>query len=80
VIVFLAILAAPFAIARAAARLEELRGLRPYSLAAGIVQLGAVAAYAAFYGETGGGIAQRLLALTFMAWIAMFAAQTLRRR
>lgn len=78
VIVFLAILAAPFAIAGAATRLEQLRGLHPYSLGAGFVQLGAVAAYAALYGETGGGIAQRLLALAFMAWIAVFAAHALR--
>ena len=78
VLVFLAILAAPFVMAKAVKGVEQLRGLRPYTLATGVLQIGAAAAYAFLYGEAGGGIAQRLLALAFMAWLAILSIWILR--
>lgn len=73
VLVFLAILAAPFVMARAIKAVQRLRGLRAYTLATGFLQIGVTVAYAFLYGEAGGGIAQRLLAVAFMAWIAVLA-------
>jgi len=73
VLVFLAILAAPFAIAKAAAGVERLRGLRTYSQATGLLQVLAAVSYAFLYGEAGGGVAQRVLATAFMAWVAVLA-------
>ena len=78
VLVFLAILVAPFVMARAFKQMDELRVLFPYTLATGISLVGATVAYAALYGEAGGGIAQRLLATVFMAWIAVLAVWMLR--
>jgi hypothetical membrane protein len=73
VLVFLAILAAPFAMAKAFKQIDRLRELRPYTFATGIFLVAATVAYAFLYGEAGGGIAQRLLALSFMAWTAVLA-------
>jgi hypothetical membrane protein len=78
VLVFLAILAAPFVMAKAVDGIERLRGLRTYTLVTGFVQVGAAVSYALLYGETGGGIAQRLLALAFMAWICALAVRARR--
>jgi hypothetical membrane protein len=77
VVVFLAILAAPFFLARACTGIENLRGLRGYSVATGFVQIAAALAYAALYGQAGGGVAQRLLALAFMVWIVVLALRIL---
>lgn len=77
VLVFLAILMAPFFIARAVASIEQLQGLRKYTLATGFLQVAAALAYGGLYGETGGGIAQRLLVLSFMIWLAVFASRIL---
>jgi hypothetical membrane protein len=78
VLVFLAILAPPFLMARAASGIGRLRRLRAYTLATGVFQVAVAVVYAVLYGEAGGGIAQRLLALAFMAWIAVLATCALR--
>jgi len=78
VVVFVAILLAPFLLARAFRRSDELRGLRSYTLATGAALVAATAAYAVLYGNPGGGIAQRLIATIFMAWIAALAISTMR--
>lgn len=78
VLVFIAILAAPFAMARAFRQLDAMRALIPYTLATGISLVGVTVAYALLYGEAGGGIAQRLLATLFMIWIAVLAVRVLR--
>jgi len=73
VLVFAAMLAAPFFLAKALRRIEALRGLRPCALATGYGQLAITAAYVPLYGNAGGGIAQRLLLTAFMAWIAILS-------
>lgn len=80
VIVFTAMLIAPFMLARAFRRIDALRALALYSLATGVALVAATAAYLSFYGDDGGGIAQRALALLFMSWIAVLAGSVLRRR
>jgi hypothetical protein len=70
IVVFAAMVAAPFVLAGALNRYEELRPLRAYTRLTGLVLVLATAAYLALYGNVGGGIAQRLVALAYMAWIA----------
>ena len=70
-------LAAPFVLAKAFRLIPSLRGLRTYSLATGAVMVAVTAAYACLYG-TGAGIAQRLLVLVSMAWIAVLSIALLR--
>jgi hypothetical membrane protein len=78
VLVFLAMIGAPFALTRALGRLDGPGGLRRYSLATGALLIAVAIAYALLYGEAGGGIAQRLLATIFMAWILVLAIWMLR--
>jgi hypothetical membrane protein len=78
VVVVLAMLAAPFVLAKAFHRTEELRGLRPYTLATGAVLVVATVLYVFLYGDAGAGIAQRLVALVFMAWIAVLSISVLK--
>lgn len=78
VIVVVAMIAAPFAIAKALGAIEELRWLRPYTLTTGALLVAATALYLALYGGAGAGIAQRFLATAFMAWIAVLALAVLR--
>lgn len=78
VLVVVAMLAAPFFMANGLGKIEELRGLRPYAVVTGIALVAATAAYVLLYGDFGAGIAQRLLALVFMAWIAVLAISVLR--
>jgi hypothetical membrane protein len=80
VIVFAAVLAAPFFLARAFAAVESLRGLRPYTLATGIALAVTAVAYVLLYGEAGGGIAQRALILVFMAWVLVLSIRMLGER
>jgi hypothetical membrane protein len=80
VVVVLAMLAAPFVLAKALRRTEGLRGLRPYSLATGAALVAATVLYVFLYGDAGGGIAQRLVALVFMAWIAVLSISVLKVR
>lgn len=74
VTVFVAIIFAPFMLAMALRRVDQLPGLRAYTLATGVALVAATAVYAALYGQQGGGIAQRLLAVAFMTWIFVLAA------
>jgi hypothetical membrane protein len=78
-IVGAAMLAAPFVLARAFRQIEALRGLRTYTLATGIALVAVTVAYALLYGNQGGGIAQRLLLLVSMAWIAALSIAMLSR-
>jgi len=78
VIVVAALLAAPFVLARAFRQFEALRGLRGYTLATGVAAVAATAAYVPLYGNPGGGIAQRVLILISMAWIAVISISMLR--
>lgn len=73
VLVFAAMLATPFLIAKALRRVEALHRLRFYTLATGYGQVAITAAYVPLYGNAGGGIAQRLLLTAFMAWIAVLS-------
>jgi hypothetical membrane protein len=78
VVVFIAIVMAPFAIARALRGNKRRRDLRAYTIAVAVIQIFATVAYLFLYGETGGGIAQRVVALAFMAWVAVLAIWALR--
>jgi hypothetical membrane protein len=78
VIVFTAMLIAPFVLARAFTQIDGLRDLSAYSRVTGIALVAATAAYLPLYGNDGGGIAQRAIALLFMAWIAALAWFVLR--
>jgi hypothetical protein len=78
VIVVVALLAAPFVLAKAFRQFDALRGLRGYSLEAGVAAVAATVAYVLLYGDPGGGIAQRVLILIFMAWIAVISIAMLR--
>lgn len=78
VIVVAALLAAPFVLAKAFRQFDVLRGLRGYSLATGVAAAVATAAYVPLYGDPGGGIAQRVLILVSMAWIAVISIAMLR--
>lgn len=77
VIVVVALLAAPFVLAKAFRQFDALRGLRGYSLASGVGAVAVTAAYVPLYGDPGGGIAQRALILIFMAWIAVISSAML---
>jgi hypothetical protein len=78
VMVVIAIPAAPFVMARAFRQIAELRGLRTYSLATGIVAVAATVVYVLLYGDPGAGIAQRVLVLVSMAWIAVLSFSILK--
>jgi hypothetical membrane protein len=78
VIVVATLLAAPFVMAKAFRRVDALRGLRGYSLATGVAAVAATVAYVPLYGDPGGGIAQRVLILISMAWIAVISVSMLR--
>lgn len=80
VIVVTAMLIAPFMLARAFGQFKVLSSLTTHSFATGVALVIATAAYLALYGDGGGGIAQRALALLFMMWIAVLASFMLRRR
>jgi hypothetical membrane protein len=80
VAVVLAILAAPFVLAKAFRRTEELRGLRTYTLATGAALVAATVVYVFLYGDAGAGIAQRAAVLVFMAWIAVLSISVLKVR
>jgi hypothetical membrane protein len=80
VVVVLAMLAAPFVLAKALRQTEELRGLRPYSLATGAALVAATVVYVLLYGDAGAGIAQRAAVLVFMAWIAVLSIFVLKVR
>jgi hypothetical membrane protein len=77
VIVVVAMLTAPFVIARALRLAGDPRGLRIYTLATGFAQVVVTATYLMLYGDPGGGIAQRLLIVVFMAWIAALSLSLL---
>jgi hypothetical membrane protein len=70
VIVVVAMIAAPFFLGRAIRSVDGLENLYRPSVGAGALLVIATVAYLFLYGNPGAGIAQRLLALTFMAWIA----------
>jgi hypothetical protein len=70
IIVFVAMLLAPFVLAGALARREDLRRLFPYTRWTGLLLLAGAGAYLVLYGHEGGGIAQRIVTLAYMAWIA----------
>lgn len=78
VIVVVALLAAPFALAKAFRQFDALRGLRGYTLATGVAAVAATVAYVPLYGDPGAGIAQRALILISMAWIAVISISMLR--
>lgn len=78
VIVVVALLAAPFVLAKAFRQVDTLRGLPSYSLATGVMAVIATVAYVPLYGDPGGGIAQRVLILISMAWIAVISIVMLR--
>jgi len=78
VIVVAALLAAPFVLAKAFRQFDAFRGLRGYSLATGVAAVAATVAYLPLYGDPGGGIAQRVLILISMAWIAVISISMLR--
>lgn len=78
VVVVLAMLAAPFVLAKAFRRTEELRGLRSYTLATAAVLVVATVLYVFLYGDAGAGIAQRAAVLVFMAWIAVLSISVLK--
>lgn len=78
VIVFLAMIAAPFVLGTAFHSIDGLRQLRRGSIATGTLMVVAAVAYAFLYGNPGGGIAQRLLVVVFMAWIAALSVTMLR--
>jgi hypothetical membrane protein len=73
VLVGLAVLAAPFAMAKA------LSALRAYCLLTGITMVAATALYVALYGQQGGGIAQRFIAVMLMSWVAVLGIWILDR-
>lgn len=77
VLVVVAMLAAPFALAKAMRRVEDLAGLRTCTLVIGAALVAVTVAYLLLYGNPGAGIAQRLLAFLFMAWIAILSIAVL---
>jgi hypothetical protein len=83
VLVGIAVLAAPFAMAKALPWLSALSALRAYCLMTGITMVGATVLYTSLYGHQGGGIAQRFIAAIFMGWVAVLGIwilSTSRRR
>jgi hypothetical membrane protein len=80
VIVFTAMLLGPFVLARAFRRVDRMSGIRIYSLATGIAMVLFAAVYLLLYGEDGGGIAQRVLVVLYLAWIAVLAVHVLSAR
>ncbi len=79
VLVGVAMLAAPFAIAKALPRLSAPPVLRAYCLATGVTSIAGTVLYVRLYGHQGGGIAQRFLAVIFMAWVAVLGIWMLDR-
>lgn len=73
VLVFSAMLLAPFVLARAFGKSRRTSRFRVYSRLTGFALIATTAAYLTLYGENGGGIAQRLIALLFIAWIGVVA-------
>ncbi len=78
VIVVLAMIAAPFVLGKAFRSIGHLRQLRRASMATGALLVVATVAYVFLYGNPGAGIAQRLLALGFMVWIAVLSGTMLK--
>ena len=78
VIVVLAMIAAPFVLGKAFRSISHLRQLHRTSMATGALLVVATIAYVFLYGNPGAGIAQRLLALVFMAWIAALSITMLK--
>ena len=72
-IVGLASLLAPFVLARAFARLPAWSDLRAVSLIVGGTMVAVLLAYIALYGESGGGVMQRLLLSVFLLWMFVIA-------
>jgi hypothetical membrane protein len=79
IVVFAAMLIAPFMLAKAFRRASESRRLHVFSLEVGIVLSAATGGYLALSGRVGGGIAERAMALIYTAWIAVLAGSVLRR-
>jgi hypothetical membrane protein len=78
VIVVMAMIAAPFFLGRAVWSVDGLANLYRPSLGAGALLAVATVAYLFLYGNPGAGIAQRLLALAFVAWIAAISIALLK--
>ncbi len=77
VIVVSAMIAAPFVLGKAFRSIDRLQ-LHRTSMATGALLVVATIAYVLLYGDPGAGIAQRLLALTFVAWIAVLSITMLK--
>lgn len=78
VIVVAAMIAAPLVMARVIRSVDGLENLYRPSLGAGALLSLATVSYLFLYGDPGAGIAQRLLTLTFMAWIAAISIAMLK--
>jgi hypothetical membrane protein len=78
VIVVMAMIAAPFFLGRSIRSVNGLTNLYRPSLGAGALLVIATVSYLFLYGNPGAGIAQRLLALTFVAWIAAISIAMLK--
>jgi hypothetical protein len=72
-IVGVAMLVAPFAMAIAFSQLGAPRALRYYTTASGILLVVLAGVYVELYGETDGGIIQRMLMTICMAWVTVLA-------
>jgi len=79
VLVGVAVLAAPFAMAKALQWLSALSVMRAYCLLTGITMAAATVLYVVLYGHQGGGIAQRFIVTVFMGWVAVLGIWILGR-
>jgi hypothetical membrane protein len=75
VLVGIAAVAAPFALAYGLRRSRGWQALVPYTRVAAVAILAAIGVYLARYGHPGAGIAQRAFALAVATWIATLALQ-----